>query len=200
MIPVIGELRRSRPAALISVDTRKAAVAAAALEAGADLVNDVTAGSDPDMLGLVARQGAAVVLMHMRGEPATMQDDTRYRDVVAEVLAYLERRAAAARAAGIAAELIWLDPGIGFGKDAAGNLRLLASLPALSALGYPVVIGPSRKSFIGKLTGAPVGDRLPGTLAAAGAAVGLPRVVVRVHDPAPVVQYLEVASRLREAG
>jgi len=199
VLPVVEALRALRPEALLSVDTRKSAVAAAAFEAGADLVNDVTAGSDPAMLPLVAEAGAAVVLMHMRGAPQTMQRDVAYLDVVAEVHAFLRARAAAATAAGLACERVWLDPGIGFGKDDAGNLALLAALPDLAAAGHPVVIGPSRKSFIGRLTGAAVGERLPGTLAALVPAVGLPRVVVRVHEPAPVRQFLELATRLREA-
>ncbi|RMF87274.1 MAG: hypothetical protein D6739_01945 [Nitrospirae bacterium] len=111
----------------------------------------------------------------------------------------MRERAVAARAAGIARDRIWLDPGIGFGKDDPGNLALLAALPDLAALGHPVVVGPSRKSFIGRLTGAPVGDRLPGTLAALEPALRCPRAVVRVHDPAPVRQYLAVARAILEA-
>jgi dihydropteroate synthase len=199
VLPVVEAVRARRPDAILSVDTRRSAVAAAALAAGADLVNDVTAGGDPAMLPLVAEAGAAVVLMHMRGEPRSMQSDVAYLDVVAEVHAFLRSRAAAAAAAGVAGERVWLDPGIGFGKDDAGNLALLAALPDLAAAGHPVVVGPSRKSFIGRLTGASVGERLPGTLAALGPAVGLPRVVVRVHEPAPVRQFLLVATRLQEA-
>jgi dihydropteroate synthase len=174
-------------------------VAEAALEAGAAIVNDVTAGAAQGMLALVARKDAAVVLMHMRGTPASMQGDTEYADVVAEVHEYLYRRATAARDAGIAAERIWLDPGIGFGKDPRGNLRLLGALPDLAALGHPVVVGASRKSFVGALTGAAVADRLPGSLAALTSAVGLPRVVVRVHDVAATVQFLAVCTALEQA-
>jgi len=196
VLPVIGELRRRHPNAVISIDTTKVAVAAAALAAGADVVNDVSAAAESGMLELVAGRGAGVVLMHRRGTPATMQQDTRYDDVVAEVHAYLRGRAAAAVDAGIPAHRVWLDPGIGFGKDDAGNLALLAALPELAACGHPVVVGPSRKSFIGRLTGAPPEDRLGGTLGSLVAAVGVDRLVVRVHEPAPTIQFLDIAARL----
>lgn len=199
VLPVIRALRQRRPDAVISVDTRRATVAAAALAEGADVVNDVTAGRDPELLPLVAGSGAAVVLMHMRGEPRTMQQDLFYDHPVAEVHAFLRDRAAAATAAGIPRDRVWLDPGIGFGKDDAANLALLGALPELSACGHPVVVGPSRKSFLGRLTGAPVGERLPGTLAALIPALGLPRVVVRVHEAAPVRQFLDLATLLGEA-
>ena len=198
-VPVIAELVRRHPDLVVSVDTSKPAVAEAALAAGARIVNDVSAGRDPALLPLVARSGAAVVLMHMRGEPRTMQADTRYADVVAEVHAELRERAAAALAAGIPAELVMLDPGIGFGKDSQGNLRLLAALPDLAALGHPVVVGASRKRFIGALTGAEVGDRVPGSLAAVAAAVTLPRVLLRVHDVAETVQFLTVLTAVAGA-
>ena len=199
VLPVITELRRRFPDIVLSIDTCKAAVAADALAAGADVVNDVTAASDPKMLDLVAEQGAGVVLMHMRGKPRTMQRETSYQHVVAEVHAYLRARAAAATAAGIPSDRVWLDPGIGFGKNDQGNLILLAALADLALLGHPVLIGPSRKSFIGRLTGAPVADRLPGTLGALIPALDLPRVVLRVHDPAAVMQFAEIAARVREA-
>jgi len=199
VVAVIGELARELPDTLISVDTAKTAVAAAALDAGARLVNDVAAGRDPAMLPLVAARGAAVVLMHMRGDPATMQTETAYADVVAEVHAFLRDRAAAARAAGIPAHRVFLDPGIGFGKDLDGNLALLRALPDLAALGHPIVVGASRKSFIGRLTGTAVDDRLAGSLAALAATARLPRVVVRVHDVADSVQFLTVAAALEGA-
>jgi len=198
VIPVISEIRRRWPETLLSVDTSKVEVASAAMDSGADLVNDVTAASEPGMLELVAGRGAGVVLMHMRGEPRTMQHDTTYSDVVAEVHEFLRKRAATAVATGIQPHRVWLDPGIGFGKDDAGNLALLASLSDLSAIGHPVVVGPSNKSFIGRLSGTPVELRLPGTLGALISAVGLPRVVVRVHDAAAAVQFLEIATRLHE--
>jgi dihydropteroate synthase len=128
-----------------------------------------------------------------------MQQDTAYRHVVAEVHGFLAQRAAAAEAAGLGRDRIWLDPGIGFGKDTAGNLALLAALPDLAALGYGVVVGVSRKSFIGRLTGAEPGDRLPGSLSALAKVVGLPRAVIRVHDVAATVQFLTVALHLEGA-
>jgi len=184
VIPVISEIRRRWPETLVSVDTSKMEVASAAMDAGADLVNDVTAASEPGMLELIAGREAGVVLMHMRGEPRSMQHDTTYSNVVAEVHEFLRRRA--------------LDPGIGFGKDDAGNMALLASLSDLAAIGHPVLVGPSNKGFIGRLSGAPVEARLPGTLGALVSAVGLPRVVVRVHDAAAAVQFFEIAARLDE--
>lgn len=199
VVPVIAALHEKRPEVPISVDTSKPEVAAAALTAGAAIVNDVTGGRHPDMLPLVAARGAAIVLMHMRGTPATMQHDTSYADVVAEVTAWLGERAGAAAAAGIPAERIWLDPGIGFGKDVEGNLRLLAHLGDLAALGHPVVLGASRKSFIGHLTKAAVGDRLPGSLAALVPLVRLSRAVARVHDVAATCQFLTVLQAVEEA-
>ncbi len=199
VLPVLCELRRRHPSALLSVDTTKTAVAETALDAGGDIVNDVNAAAEPGMLELVARHQAAVVLMHRRGTPETMQRDTRYDDVVAEVHGFLRERAAAAMAHGIAADRVWLDPGIGFGKDDDGNLALLASLPDLAAIGHPVLIGASRKAFIGRLTGAPTDDRLAGTLASMIPAVGLDRVVVRVHEPGPAIQFLEIAHQLSGA-
>ena len=198
VVPVITEIHRRRPEVVLSVDTSKVEVAEVSLAAGADLVNDVTAASAPGMLELVSRSEAGIVLMHRRGEPRTMQSDTTYTDVVAEVHEHLRNRAAAAVAAGIPVNRVWLDPGIGFGKDEAGNLALLAALPDLAAVGHPVVVGPSNKSFIGHLTGAELGDRLPGTLAALVPTVGIDRAVVRVHDAAAAVQFFEIASRVRE--
>jgi dihydropteroate synthase len=199
VVPVIEELARRRPGALLTVDTAKVAVAEAALDAGAAAVNDVTAGSDPAMFHAVARRSAGIVLMHMRGVPATMQRDTAYADVVAEVHEFLAARAVAATAAGIPRERILLDPGIGFGKDAEGNLRLLAALPDLATLGHPLVVGASRKSFIGTLTGDGAEERLPGSLAAIVGTVGVPAVLVRAHDVAPTVQFLTVLTGLRGA-
>jgi dihydropteroate synthase len=199
VVTVIAAIARRSPHPLISVDTSKAEVAGDALDAGASIVNDVSAGADPGMLALIAARGAAVVLMHRRGTPGTMQSDTAYEDVVADVRAYLETRAAAARSAGIDAERILLDPGIGFGKDAPGNLRLLRALPAFARLGHGVVVGASRKSFIGALTGAPTGERLPGSLAALADAAGLPSLVVRVHDVAATVQFLTLLAAVRGA-
>ncbi len=168
VIPVIEGLRDAGVAATISVDTSKAAVAAAAIDAGAEIVNDVTSlRGDEAMAGLIAsRDGVRCVLTHMLGEPRTMQDDPRYADVVTEVAAFLTERLQAAIAQGIAAERVWLDPGIGFGKTVAHNLELLRRLSELSALGRPLVLGASRKSFLGTLTARDFGERGPATIAA----------------------------------
>lgn len=199
VVPVVAALAQKAPQAVLSVDTSKPDVAEKALAAGAQLVNDVTAGGDPRMLEVVARAEAGIVLMHMRGTPQTMQQDTRYTHVVAEVAEFLAARADAALAAGVPKERIFLDPGIGFGKDLEGNLALLRALPHLAALGFALVLGVSRKSFIGHLTGAGVGDRLPGSLAALLPALGCPQVVVRVHDVAATKQFLQVAQAVRAA-
>jgi dihydropteroate synthase len=197
--PVVAGLGRLRPDVVLSVDTTKAEVAAAALASGVALVNDTSAGRDPAMFETVARHGAGVVLMHMRGEPLTMQRDTSYTHVVAEVHAFLVERAAAARAAGIPRRRIFLDPGIGFGKDVSANLRLLAALPELVSLGFPVVVGASRKGFIGTLAGGGPDARLAGSLAAIADTVGTGHVIVRVHDVRPTVQFLTVLASLRGA-
>jgi dihydropteroate synthase len=195
VLPVIAGLHDRGVEARISIDTSKAAVAAAALDAGAMLVNDVTAlRGDPEMAGLVAARGAQCCLMHMLGEPRTMQDDPRYGDVVSDVKAFLEERMAFAVAAGVAEEKILLDPGIGFGKTAAHNLELLARIDELVALGRPVVIGTSRKSFLGRITGRPVDDRLAATIATNVLAYERGARVFRVHDVAPVRDALVMAA------
>jgi dihydropteroate synthase len=194
------ELRRTEPvvAALagkapVSIDTSKVAVAEAALEVGAEIVNDVTAlRRDPDMAGLCAERGATVVLMHMPGNPRTMQDDPRYGDVVDDVKGFLAERTEAAVAAGIAEERIWLDPGIGFGKTVEHNLELLRRLGELRELGRPLVIGTSRKSFIGRIDGSAVGDRLGGTIASSVLAAAEGADVLRVHDVVEMAQALRV--------
>ncbi len=205
VVPEDEELRRVVPVieglvatdGQVSVDTSKAAVAAAALDAGAAIVNDVTAlRGDPEMAALCAERGATVVLMHMRGEPRTMQDDPRYDDVVAEVKAFLAERLGAAVAAGIAEEDVWLDPGIGFGKTAAHNLELLRRLGELRELGRPLVIGTSRKSFIGRVDGSAAGERLGGTIASSVLAAAEGAEVLRVHDVAEVRQALAVATAI----
>jgi dihydropteroate synthase len=199
VLPVISALVEQQPDALVSIDTSKAAVAKAALAAGACLVNDVTAGHDEAMFATVTASGAGIVLMHMRGEPRSMQSDTEYDDVVAEVHSFLGARAEAAVAAGIEPAGVFLDPGIGFGKSVDGNLALLAALGDLATLGFPLVVGASRKSFIGALTGAKVSERVPGSLAALVAAAELPRVVLRVHDVAETTQFLTVLRAIRRA-
>ena len=179
----------------ISVDTSKAAVAAAALDAGATIVNDVTAlRGDPEMAALCAERGCGVVLMHMLGEPRTMQEDPRYGDVVAEVKVFLAERLEAAVSAGVAEERVWLDPGIGFGKTAAHNLELLRRLGELRELGRPLVVGTSRKGFIGHLDGSAAADRLGGTIASSILAAAEGAEVLRVHDVAEMRQALAVAT------
>ncbi len=195
VVPVIRGLRDLD--CDISVDTSKAPVAASALDAGATIVNDVTAmRGDAGMAALCAGRGATVVLMHMLGEPRTMQDDPRYEDVVAEVRAFLAERLEAAVAAGIAAERIWLDPGIGFGKTAAHNMELLRRLGELRELGRPLAVGTSRKSFIGKVDGSAADERLGGTIASSVLAAAEGAEVLRVHDVAEVRQALTVATAI----
>ncbi|HWE33766.1 MAG TPA: dihydropteroate synthase [Solirubrobacteraceae bacterium] len=196
VVPVIEGLASAATGARISIDTSKAEVASAAIVAGATLVNDVTAfRGDPSMAGVVAGAGVGCCLMHMLGEPRTMQDDPHYDDVVGEVRAFLEARLAAAVAAGIPAERVMLDPGIGFGKTAAHNLELLRRLEELVAIGPPIVIGTSRKSFLGRITGREdVAARLPGTIATNVIAYERGARVFRVHDVAPVHDALLVAA------
>jgi dihydropteroate synthase len=193
VIPVIEAL--AADGARISIDTAKAEVAKRALDAGATIVNDVSAFRfDPDLAGVAADTGATVVLMHMLGEPRTMQDDPRYEEVVTDVKRFLEDRVAYATAQGIPVERIWVDPGIGFGKTLAHNLELIARLDEIVAIGRPVVFGASRKSFLGKLTGRQVDERLAGTIAANIIAHERGARVFRVHDVAPTVDALKVAS------
>jgi len=195
VLPVIEGLRAAGTRAQISVDTSKAPVAAAALEAGATLVNDVTAlRGDPAMVDVVAAHGADCCLMHMLGEPRTMQRDPRYDEVVADVKAFLVARMEFAVAHGVREERILLDPGIGFGKTAEHNLELLARLGELAALGRPVVIGTSRKSFLGRITGRSVDDRLAATIATNVLAYERGARVLRVHDAGPVRDALVIAA------
>lgn len=192
VVPVIEALAAA--GARVSVDTMKAEVAAAALDAGATFVNDVAALRDPDMLPLVAERGCDVCLVHMRGEPRTMQQDPRYADVVDEVRAFLAGRAQAALDAGVEAARIVVDPGIGFGKTVDHNLELLDRLDELAALGFPVLIGTSRKSFLGRIAGSDAGDRLAGTIATNVLALARGASIFRVHDVGPVRDALTVAA------
>ena len=198
---VAGEARAQ--GAGVSVDTASATVAAHALAAGASIVNDVTALGDAEMARVVAGTGAGVVLMHMRGTPRTMQQDPRYEDAAANVSRWLGERLEDARRAGIAAEQVALDPGIGFGKTPRHNFELLARLGELDAHGRPVVVGVSRKSFLG--AGAAAGEDLPpeqrleGGLAATAVAVFLGARIVRTHDVAATVRAVRIAARLRAA-
>jgi dihydropteroate synthase len=195
VLPVIEGLAAAETPR-ISIDTTKLNVARAALNAGATLVNDVSAFRfAPDMAGLVASAGVDCCLMHMLGEPRTMQEDPRYEDVVEEVKAFLEERLAFATAEGVPEERVWLDPGIGFGKTVGHNLELLRRLDEIVAIGRPVVVGTSRKSFLGKLTGGkPEDERLPGTIATNVLALERGASVFRVHDVAPVADALRVAA------
>jgi dihydropteroate synthase len=183
-------------AAQLSVDTSKVAVARAALDAGATFVNDVTAfRSEPEMAQLVAERGCECCLMHMLGEPRTMQDDPRYDDVVDDIKAFLSERAAFAVSEGIAEERIAVDPGIGFGKTLAHNLELLRRLDEIASLGFEVVIGTSRKSFLGRLTGRDdPHDRVAATLATTVLALERGATVFRVHDVAATADALKVAA------
>ena len=178
----------------VSIDTRKVAVAAAALEAGAEIVNDVSGLLfDPEMAGLVARTGAGLVLMHMRGTPSDMAERADYDDVISEVTGELEASLAVARREKIDPRRIVLDPGIGFAKSAQHSLQVLNGLAGLERLGFPILVGPSRKSFIGTVTGAPADQRIPGTVAACVMAFERGASVFRVHDVGEVVQALAVA-------
>jgi dihydropteroate synthase len=195
--PVIEGLRR-RGSGPISVDTTKAAVARAALDAGADLVNDVSAlRFDPDLGPLVAARGVPAVLMHLRGDFATMHRAPRYGDVMGEVVAELREALARAEAAGIPLERTIVDPGIGFAKDAGHSLAALRGLGELEVLERPVLVGPSRKSFIGEVLDLPVERRLMGTAAAVAACVLLGAHVVRVHDVREMVEVVRVADAIR---
>jgi dihydropteroate synthase len=197
VVPVVAELARTCDAPL-SVDTCKAEVARQALAAGAHLVNDITAlRGDPAMAAVVRDAGAGVVLMHMQGTPATMQVAPAYEDVVREVLEFLEARLQAARDLGIAAERVVLDPGIGFGKTTEHNLCLLVGLDRLGRLGRPVLLGASRKGFLGQVLGRPVGERLAGSLAVVCHALARQAAqVVRVHDVAATHDAIEIFAAL----
>ncbi|HKS54288.1 MAG TPA: dihydropteroate synthase [Steroidobacteraceae bacterium] len=199
VVPVIEALA-ARTRVPISIDTSKAAVMTAAVRAGASVINDVRALREPGALEAAAGSGAAICLMHMQGEPRTMQADPRYGDVVAEVCDFLRERAEACRAAGIANDRLLIDPGIGFGKRLEHNLALLAGLPALIELGWPVLVGVSRKSMLGALLGRAVDERVAGGVAMATAAVLSGASIVRTHDVAPTVDALKVAEALRAAG
>jgi dihydropteroate synthase len=196
--PVVAALAGpGGPGAEISIDTSKAAVAATALDRGAAIVNDVTAlRGDPDLGPLCAERGCTLVLMHMQGTPRTMQLNPTYDDVVEDVRTFLAERIQAAVDAGVDERRIWVDPGIGFGKTLTHNLELLRRLGELRALGRPIVIGSSRKSFIGALTGRDAGERLGGTVASNVLALSAGADVFRVHDVAEVARALRVAAAI----
>jgi len=200
VIPLIEAIRRESPLP-ISIDTMKPAVARAAVAAGAGVWNDVAALRAPGALEAAAELDCRVVLMHMKGEPRTMQHNPVYEDVVEEVAAFLRERAEAAVAAGVARHNIWIDPGVGFGKALEHNLALLAGLDRIVALGFPVVLGVSRKRFIQAIDpAAEPGRRLPGSLAAALAGARAGAAAVRVHDVAETVQALKVWAAIEAAG
>jgi dihydropteroate synthase len=195
VIPVIRALA-GRAVVPISVDTRKAVVARAALDAGASIVNDISAGADPGMFAAVRGAGAGLVLMHMQGEPKTMQDEPTYQDVVAEVRGFLGARMDAAVAAGIDRRHLSVDPGIGFGKSLEHNLALLRDLARLHDLGVPVLVGPSRKRFIGALTQTEADDRVEGTAGAVAWCAAQRADIVRVHDVREMARVVHVVDAI----
>jgi len=198
---IIGRIAR-RLKTIISIDTTFAAVAEHALDQGAMIVNDISAGRfDPAMLPLIAQRGAAVVLMHMQQTPATMQEDPQYGDVYREVADFLNQRALAAEAMGIRRNRIFFDPGIGFGKTQEHDLKLLSRLRELASLGYPVLVGPSRKRFIGQIIAEPkASDRVFGTAGAVGWCATNGAAAVRVHDVKAMAQVVQVVSAIADVG
>ena len=197
-IPVIEKLsRQSR--AVVSIDTTSVEVAAEAIEAGAAMINDITALADERMAELVSRGKVPIVLMHMQGSPATMQEDPQYDDVVKEVIEFLCKRANFAQSFGIDKEMIFIDPGIGFGKTCEHNLELLRNIDAFVATGYKVLVGASRKRFIGQITGkAEPGERIFGTAATAALCAQAGVAVVRVHDVPEMAEVVKVANSIRK--
>ena len=198
VLPVIQGILSARPDSIVSIDTYRSSIAEAALDAGARAVNDVTALGDPRMAGLMAERGCPIILMHMLGEPKSMQQDPRYEDVVREVRDFLAERAERAIRAGVELENIILDPGIGFGKALEHNLKLLKRLDSLVELGFPVLVGVSRKSFLGKITGCEdPKSRLFGTMAANVLAYERGASLFRVHDVRANKEALAVAAAIR---
>lgn len=198
VVPVIEGLAAAAPGVTLSIDTRHAAVADAALAAGATIVNDVSGAADPRMLAVVVRHGAGLVLMHMRGTPETMQSEPTYDDVTAEVAAYLEARAGAAIEAGADGARLWIDPGIGFGKTLDHNLTLMRDLERFIGMGRPVLLGASRKSFLGTLTGREVpAERVAASLACVVRALEAGVDAVRVHDVRQTRDILTTFTQIR---
>ncbi|WP_293729253.1 dihydropteroate synthase [uncultured Phascolarctobacterium sp.] len=202
VVPVITELRRAYPQAVLSIDTYRAATAALALAAGADIINDISAmEADPQMLEVAVRNNAPIILMHMRGTPKNMQQNCEYQDVVQEVAVYLAQRAQLLRDRGVGADKIILDPGIGFAKNAEQNLLLLRDLHTLTSFGYPVLLAASRKSTIGAaLGGLPPEERLEGTIATSLQAVYAGAQLVRVHDVKENVRAIRMLEAIKMAG
>jgi len=198
VVPVIRSLA-DRTDVPLSVDTSDAEVASAALDAGASIVNDVSGfTADPAMPGVAASHGASAVLMHMRGTPATMQENPEYGDLMNDIISFLRTAVAVARSAGV--EQIMVDPGIGFGKTTAHNLEILRRLGDMAGLGLPVLVGPSRKSFIGAVLDLPVGERLEGTAGAVAVAVMNGAHIVRVHDPGPIRRVVRMVDAIMRQG
>ncbi len=199
VVPVIQLLTHELPDTPVSVDTRKAEVARSALDAGATIVNDIAAGADPEMFETVRQAHAGMVLMHMKGEPKTMQEDPTYYDVVAEVRGWLGERLEAAVAAGIDMDQLCVDPGLGFGKTLEHNLAILHDIDAFHHLEVPVIVGPSRKGFIGALTDTEVGDRLEGTAGVVAWCAARGVDIVRVHDVKEMVRVARVVDAITRA-
>ena len=199
VLPVIERLVDVHPGVPVSVDTRKADVAAEALGAGATIVNDVSAAGEPAMFEIVKEHGAAMVLMHMKGDPRTMQEAPSYEDVVGEVHEFLRERIEAAEFAGIDKGRIAIDPGIGFGKELEHNLELIRNVGAFLDLERPVLVGPSRKRFLGALLDLPVDERLEGTAAAVAWCVSRGAHIVRVHDVKEIVRVVRVIDAIARA-
>lgn len=198
VVPAIEAIKRELKVR-VSVDTAKAKVARLAIEAGADMINDVSAFTDPAMIRVVRDARAPVVVMHMRGTPRTMQQDTHYVDLLSSVVGFLRKRVEKAVAAGIADDKILVDPGLGFGKSAAGNLQILRELPTLRSVGRPIVIGASRKSFIGTALDLPLSERLEGSLAVAAFAAWHGAHVIRAHDVAATKRTTRMIDAIRKS-
>lgn len=198
ILPVIARLAAELPRIPLSVDTYKSDVARAALDAGASIVNDISGLThDPEMASLIAQRGVPVILMHLLGQPKDIPLDPTYDDVVADVRAFFDRQMSYARSRGIQTEQIWLDPGLGFGKTAQHNLEILRRLPELKALGRPLVVGASRKRFLGRILGTDdPNDRLEGTAAAVALSIAGGADVVRVHDVGPMARVTRVSDAI----
>lgn len=198
VLPVIKRLA-AEVEVPISVDTRKHEVAEAAVDVGATIVNDVTGGSDPDMFRVVRERDVGMVLMHMKGKPKTMQESPRYDDVVREVHDYLDSRVLAAIDAGVVWDRLCIDPGLGFGKTTDHSLRLMKETETLLDLGRPVLVGPSRKSFVGDVLGTEIGERVEGTAGAVAYMVAMGAHIVRVHDVKEMTRVVHVVDAILKA-
>jgi dihydropteroate synthase len=199
VLPVIKRIRKAFPDTVISIDTSKAEVMADAIGAGARLVNDINALRSPDALDVIANSNAAVCLMHMQGEPRTMQNDPQYHNVVGEVRNFLQQRIKACVAAGIGRDRIVIDPGFGFGKTLQHNLLLIKNLKKFKELGVPLLVGVSRKSMIGAILNKPVNERLTGSLSLAALALWMGADILRVHDVEPTIEALKIVNAVQSA-